>query len=204
MAAPLRVQLAVLAGARTKQLTLRLPTVIGRGGTANIKLPASTVSRHHCEIYGYEGQVVVRDLASSNGTLVNGHKIMGPTFLGPQDELTVGPVTMRLSPLEANTRRPPSSPTNATPEDDLAELKEALPELANLPAAEGLPVTATSADAERIDPATDDSVLRYAEPVEPGPSFVDIQIDSAEDTPVDAEDLPQDAALQDFLRGLDS
>jgi predicted component of type VI protein secretion system len=91
----MRAKLEILSGAKSGIFYLRLPSVIGRSGDAKIKLPAATVSRNHCELYLYEGQLVVRDLGSSNGTIVNGHRVDLPTLLTPEDELTIGPVTMR-------------------------------------------------------------------------------------------------------------
>ena len=166
----MRTKMEVLSGAITKGVILRLPTVIGRGGDSKLKLPASTVSRHHCEVYEYEGQIVVRDLGSSNGTVVNGHKIKGPTFLTIEDELTIGPVTVRLYPVNESGRQP-------TPTGVLSDQEEALPDLQKLSEVESvLPVTAAAADvdAERSDQATDDSVLKYTEPESSGRSFVGI------------------------------
>ena len=91
----MEAKLEVIRGAKPVALTLRLPTIIGRGSDSKIKLAASTVSRNHCELYEYEGQLVVRDLGSSNGTFVNGHKINAATFLTAEDELEVGPVWFR-------------------------------------------------------------------------------------------------------------
>jgi len=106
----MHITLQVIRGAKPVSLTIRLPTIIGRSGYAKIKLPASTVSRNHCELYEYEGQLAVRDLGSSNGTVVNGHRINAPTFFTAEDELTVGPVTLRLvGDLSASASSAPAS-----------------------------------------------------------------------------------------------
>ena len=47
-------------------------TVIGKHEAADLILTDETVSRFHCEITIAEGRAVIRDLDSSNGTLVNG------------------------------------------------------------------------------------------------------------------------------------
>lgn len=202
----MQARLEVLRGAKTKHLVLRLPTVIGRGNEANLKLPAATVSRHHCEIYVYEGQIVVRDLGSSNGTVVNGHRIMGPTFLTVDDELTIGPVTMRLETMVVTQDEVPSSPANAE------DLEEVLPDLDALPDADAmLPVTASAGDLDS-DPldGPEDSVLRYAEPADSGRSFVDISAPVLnQDLPVIEADqatdqvAPDDRALNDFLKKIE-
>lgn len=50
--------------------------VIGRQTDCQIRIPSANVSRHHCEVTAGEGgQVMVRDLGSSNGTYVNKQKV---------------------------------------------------------------------------------------------------------------------------------
>ena len=74
----------------------RLPVTIGRGAEADIRLPDRWVSRRHCVIDRVDDQLVVRDLGSSNGTLVNGSHI-GESILLPADRLTVGMTTFLIS-----------------------------------------------------------------------------------------------------------
>jgi hypothetical protein len=47
---------------------------VGRAVDNDLTLDDLRVSRHHAEITGVEGGAEVRDLASSNGTFVNGHR----------------------------------------------------------------------------------------------------------------------------------
>ena len=85
----------IVNGAKPAVIRLRLPTVVGRSNAATLKVRNSQISRKHCEIDEYEGELVVRDLDSSNGTFVNGQRISEMTFLSPGDELRVGPLTLR-------------------------------------------------------------------------------------------------------------
>ena len=219
----MQARMQVVQGAKTKEMRLRLPTVIGRGGDSKIKLPASTVSRHHCEIYEYEGQIVVRDLGSSNGTIVNGHKIKGPTFVTPEDELTIGPVTVRLSELkEAAPKELKEAP--AASDYPVAPAEEAAPSFEELPAEDVEPVGAVAAsqdadsavEREPSDDPNDDSVLQYAEPKSSGRSFVGIapasdQPEAVTDAPVfdglENEEKPQvkadESALNNFFNSLE-
>lgn len=65
------------------------PVIIGRGSQAHIRLNDRWVSRANTEILVMDGSLFVRDLGSSNGTLVNGvHVTQSP--LRPGDKLTVG------------------------------------------------------------------------------------------------------------------
>lgn len=76
---------------REVQLT-SLPYTIGRAEEASIRLPFSTVSRSHCEIWLDEDEdaLMIKDLNSSNGTYVNGQRIT-ESEVSPGDLLAVGP-----------------------------------------------------------------------------------------------------------------
>ncbi len=68
-------------------------TIIGRRRGCDIRIPSDEVSRRHCLLSIRAGAVTVEDLASVNGTLVNGRRISGRQLLYPGDRLEVGPVT---------------------------------------------------------------------------------------------------------------
>jgi len=83
-----------------------MPAVLGRVG-ADVTLRGASVSRRHAEVELADGDVVVRDLDSRNGTLVRGLaiagevKLSGGTALGLGDDVTVrvtpiGPEAVRL------------------------------------------------------------------------------------------------------------
>jgi pSer/pThr/pTyr-binding forkhead associated (FHA) protein len=75
-----------------KEFKLTLPTTIGRSRQATIKLAHALVSRIHCELYEQDGVLMVRDLGSLNGTLVEGNQVTeGP--IGAGETLTVGTVS---------------------------------------------------------------------------------------------------------------
>ena len=66
-------------------------TFIGRRQDCDFCIPLSVVSRRHCEINLDSGKVTVRDLASRNGTLVNGEPIE-EAQVKAGDVLKIGPV----------------------------------------------------------------------------------------------------------------
>ena len=66
-----------------------LPVVLGRDTDADIRLRDPKISRRHCEISEIHGELLVRDLGSTNGTFVNGVRI-DQTVLRPGDKLTLG------------------------------------------------------------------------------------------------------------------
>ena len=62
---------------------------VGRNPEALVFLDDVTVSRHHAEFTVDAGRLSVRDLGSTNGTYVNGHRTDG-SALQPGDEVIIG------------------------------------------------------------------------------------------------------------------
>jgi DNA-binding winged helix-turn-helix (wHTH) protein len=78
-------------------------TVIGRGSDVAVRIDAGGVSRHHARIV-VEGDVArIEDLASKNGTFVDGKPLAGGTVLSDGAEIRVGPVALTFR-LESPTR----------------------------------------------------------------------------------------------------
>ncbi|HWE36784.1 MAG TPA: FHA domain-containing protein [Isosphaeraceae bacterium] len=71
------------------------PTVVGRHPGCDAWLESRRVSRRHCCLVRAEGEVFVRDLGSTNGTWINGHRV-DEGRLRPGDELAVGGVRYRI------------------------------------------------------------------------------------------------------------
>ena len=101
---------------RSISTTLKLTddiTSLGRHDDCVIRIKSAQVSRRHCELYEVGGQLMIRDLGSSNGTFVNGKQVTGEQSLKHGDEFTVGAVTLRVaksaSPL-IPAGEPPSKP----------------------------------------------------------------------------------------------
>ena len=65
------------------------PQLIGRSSEA-LPLTDQTISRRHCELTPDNGRWIVNDLASSNGTFVNGQRITRPRTLNPGDQIRTG------------------------------------------------------------------------------------------------------------------
>ncbi len=70
-------------------------TTIGRLDDNNFQIAEPSVSSHHCELSQRGGDIVVKDLSSTNGTFINGEKITEAT-LKPGQILRLGQVEMRL------------------------------------------------------------------------------------------------------------
>ena len=120
----MEAKLVVVGGeAKTAEIKLKLPTVVGRGRDASLTLPHPLVSRQHCEIFDSDGKLFVRDLGSLNGTYVNNERIEGERELPSGVLLTIGTVTFRavyedqpdlLPPAAAAPMATPVNPQQAT------------------------------------------------------------------------------------------
>lgn len=73
-----------------KQYELKLPTKIGRGQDAKVKLMHPLVSRIHCELFDDGEKVMVRDLASLNGTFVDDTRVADEMAVPSGSRLMVG------------------------------------------------------------------------------------------------------------------
>jgi DNA-binding winged helix-turn-helix (wHTH) protein len=81
-------------------------TLVGRGFECGVRLPSARVSRVHARVRAADGQVLLEDAGSKNGTWVNGERRQGPTLLNDGDELAFGTFRAafhRLSP-DGSTR----------------------------------------------------------------------------------------------------
>lgn len=84
---PRRVELAV-DGRRIVGVG-RLPVVLGRVG-ADVPFRGASVSRRHAELSVADGQVIVKDLGSRNGTLIRGVPIGGEVRLAGDTAIGLG------------------------------------------------------------------------------------------------------------------
>jgi hypothetical protein len=73
------------------------PLRIGRDPGNGLRLAHDTVSRHHAELMMQDGLWVLRDLNSTNGTTVNGRRVIGTTVVAEGDQVGFGRVTFRIA-----------------------------------------------------------------------------------------------------------
>ena len=83
-------------GTQSFDLKLHAPLIVGRAPTCDLSVADPTISRRHAELVVDEDQVPLRDLGSSNGTFVNGHKVAAAT-LEVDDLIAFGKVAFRLA-----------------------------------------------------------------------------------------------------------
>lgn len=66
------------------------PFTIGRTEANTLRLPASDVSRTHCEITRPNHAIIITDLGSTNGTIVDGERISTPVTLNAGATIRIG------------------------------------------------------------------------------------------------------------------
>ncbi|MGW0736017.1 DUF1707 and FHA domain-containing protein [Streptomyces sp. NPDC002851] len=70
---------------------------IGRDPANGLRLSHDTVSRIHAELRMQSGLWVLRDLGSTNGTSVNGRRVVGAAVVQEGDHVSFGSMTFRLA-----------------------------------------------------------------------------------------------------------
>ncbi len=64
--------------------------LIGRGNDCDLRLHVSEISRHHCLLHIDGNEITIGDMGSSNGTYVNGTRVLSQTTLHTGDEIRLG------------------------------------------------------------------------------------------------------------------
>jgi len=214
-------------GKTPKTFELKLPLVIGRGDKATFRIPHGRISRRHCELLEENGTVYVRDLGSTNGTMLKGTMLPSrtKTRVPSGSLLSLGGLIFRVE-YQGSVAQPPvdaAEPIDfleAEPEAELlepaleAEPLESLVELEldtaaeleaesfeSLVELEAEPISAAEADDFFLEP--DDELPEAEAAAEP---LVDLEVDDAEELEAEADDerpsgqSSDDDDLDDFLK----
>ena len=90
----MRFRLVPLEGGNAIDLTRDL-TVVGRKEDCDLRLDHKSISKFHCVIVKLENTLILRDLGSTNGTMLNGKKIRRAT-LKNNDCLNIANLPFRI------------------------------------------------------------------------------------------------------------
>lgn len=82
--------------ANKKEVRLQLPATIGRSRNASLTVGHPMISRKHCELSMQDDVIVVQDLGSLNGTIVNGESI-GKAELPEGGQFSIGPIIFQVA-----------------------------------------------------------------------------------------------------------
>jgi hypothetical protein len=88
--------------------------IIGRSAECELRVPSVAASRRHAAVALRGDAVYVRDLGSTNGTLVNGARIVGERVLEPGDRIEVGGVVVTFCRVDPNFAGHGASPPDRT------------------------------------------------------------------------------------------
>jgi adenylate cyclase len=107
----------ILATAEGQQaIELRPINSLGRHPNNSIQLLDKIVSKEHCILEQRDGQFVLRDLGSLNGTYINGERVRGEQGLKHGDEIALGSTRARYDDGSGhNVALPPISPGAVMP-----------------------------------------------------------------------------------------
>lgn len=102
----MRFRLVPLEGGNAIELSRDL-TVVGRKEDCDLRLDHKSISKFHCVIVKMENTLLLRDLGSTNGTMVNGKKIRRAT-LKNNDCLNIAnlPFRIQISTGDAVEKKP--------------------------------------------------------------------------------------------------
>jgi hypothetical protein len=94
-----KVVLSALEGPYAGQrFEVQTPAVLGRDRECHLALPEDGfVSSKHAELVREGRRLIVSDLGSRNGTLVNGDRIEGPIRVSKGDVIQVGTTALRIT-----------------------------------------------------------------------------------------------------------
>jgi pSer/pThr/pTyr-binding forkhead associated (FHA) protein len=89
---------AVIEPASQAGLVFRVtrPLVLGRSAEADVVLEDPYASDFHARLVFQAGEVRLQDLGSTNGTFVNGERMVAPTSLRRADRIRVGQTIMEV------------------------------------------------------------------------------------------------------------
>jgi pSer/pThr/pTyr-binding forkhead associated (FHA) protein len=90
----MRATLVPLDGAQLIEIVKEI-TVVGRQELCDVRLEHSSVSKVHLMLVKMDGALLFRDLGSTNGTKVNGQRVVRGALL-PNDKLTIAACKFRV------------------------------------------------------------------------------------------------------------
>jgi pSer/pThr/pTyr-binding forkhead associated (FHA) protein len=166
--------------------------LLGRAEDCNLRIPLASVSRQHCRVIIGDGEVILEDLGSANGTLVNGEKV-SREILSAGDKLTVGQAIFIVQ-IDGKPKKikPPVDGVGSSAAVETAPAEEML-----APAEEADVVEVAESESSEIDnldaaPSTDAEVAVEAEAEA---AEVEAEVQGGEEAVVDVEEVGEEAAV---------
>jgi hypothetical protein len=95
--APPSLRVVEPADQRGRAFALGDEITVGRAAGCQVTLDDTFVSQLHARVFTRDGQVLVEDLGSTNGTYLNRRKVAGPMVMKRGDQLQIGSTVMELT-----------------------------------------------------------------------------------------------------------
>lgn len=128
----------------TQSVELRPTNTLGRHPNNSIQLLDKIVSKEHCIILQQDGQWILRDLGSLNGTYINSERVQGEKPLRHGDEIALGSTRARFddgsgAPMARGAVPQHQSPGFAAPSPQQAAVPQAGYQPGGSPTGQGIP-----------------------------------------------------------------
>ena len=127
--------------------------LIGREAGSDVFVNDVEVSRQHARLTEQAGNYVLEDLGSTNGTFVNGQRVVSPRILQPGDTITLGEnvsLTFEAVPFDPNATQ--VSATSTLPEESLPQYEPAAIPEEQVPPPPAEPVYAGRVPSSPVEP----------------------------------------------------
>lgn len=72
------------------------PVIIGRSPGSDIVIADDFISSRHARVIPSGDEILLEDLGSTNGTIVNGRRVFAPVSLKPGDNIDLGTVRLKV------------------------------------------------------------------------------------------------------------
>ncbi len=149
----------------------RIEITVGRTMENDVVLPDPGISRQHMSIRDKGGAYILKDLGSSNGTLLNGRKVL-EEVLKSGDVITMGGAKVRFEAEESQPGRPAPKPARRQPAGRVRPSKRPPRQKAQppRPAAKQKAVIRSAGMRRKTDPRAQSEQAGAAGSARPGPA----------------------------------
>lgn len=120
--------------AAVRRMTAAAPLLVGRGAHCGLRIVNWRVGRQHARLLHEDAGIVLEDLGTLAGTLVNGARVVRHAPVLPDDEILIGPCRLRVSLSPAGPAAPHEARAVPSPAAIGRAPAEALPDPPPAPA----------------------------------------------------------------------
>ncbi len=91
--------------AATRKIVVAAPILIGRSAQCGLRIANWRVGRQHARLLREASMIVLEDLGTLGGTLVNGQRVVRHAPVLPDDEILIGPCRLRVALAQPDEQR---------------------------------------------------------------------------------------------------